>query len=184
MELNTPPPGARHAKEIVPAVLRSPSVPGLRASSAPSVRTSAGDALGSMLRGSRTWDSVATPVTLSVTLLSWLLLALDIVAVFVIGVFRATANVFAQIITWDYHPTAAMVCAVIATFAMGITVAMTAGFRRANLPWLRVWIGAAIASAVAIASMLLAVALGLLFIAAGIALGLLFLFMLASAIDS
>lgn len=185
MQLNTPPPGAGRAQEILPAVLR-PS-PKVRVSSAPSPRLPAGDALGAMLRGSSSWDSVATPVSWTVTLLSWLLIGLDVAAIFVIRAFITASNIFARIITWNYHPNAAIAAAVIAAIVMAATAMGTEGLRRANLAWLRVWIGGVVASVVAVVSTLVALALalllGLLCAIIGIVVGFIGVMMLAGLAD-
>jgi hypothetical protein len=167
MQLNIPPPGAGRTREIVPAVLRSPTL-GRGGPSSSGVVGKPADALGAMLRGSSSWDSVGTTVTWTVTLVSWLLLGLDIAAIFVTRAFSGGSDIFSRVLTWNDHPSAVISVAVIATIVTVTTAAMTHGLRRANLMWLRVWIGGAITSCIAIAAMLIALVLGLVFIAIGI----------------
>jgi len=177
MELNTPPPGASRAVDILPAVLR-PGTPGMKRRPAAHPAGHPGDALGAMLQGSTRWDSVATPVTWTVTAASWLLTALDVLAVFLAKSFRGGSDLFSRILTWDHHPGAVIGVAVIAALAMGATAVMTGGLRKANLVWLRVWIAAAVASAVAIAAMVVAAVIGLVLLVLGIILGVIIIAMI------
>lgn len=140
------------------------------------------DTLGAMLRGSTRWDSVGTPVTWTVTLASWLLLVLDVAAVFAARAFRGGSDLFSRILTWNDHPGAVIAVAVIAALVMVATAVMTRGLRSANLLWLRVWIAGAIVSVVAIAALAVAVVVGLVFIAIGIVVAAVVLFVIGAAV--
>jgi hypothetical protein len=181
MQLNTPPPGANNTPDLLPAVLRSASPASQKA--AASTAVGAGDALELMLNRSSRWDSVRTPVTWTVTTASWVLIALDLLTIFIVRAFSGDSDVFGRIITWNHHPAAVAVTAVIATGAMAYTAFVTDGLRRANLTELRVWVGGAICSLVAIASMAVALLLFLLMIAVGIAIGAVLLFCLLAMAD-
>jgi hypothetical protein len=182
MDLNNPPPGASQSAEILPAVLR-----GLSAQPTPThpvaTRAHGADALGSMLRGSLQWESGPATVTWTVTLASWLLLGLEIAAIFVTHAVEAQTNIFARILTWNYHPQAIIAVATIAALAMTATAVMTQGLRRANLTWLRVWIGSVAGSVLAVLAMFIALALGLLLLAIGIAIGVGILFAALASLD-
>lgn len=158
MQLNTPPPGTSGAAEIVPAV------------AGPSARktpTQVSDALGTMLRGSQGWNSVATAVTRRVTTVSWVLLVLDVVAI-ILATGVDGDSIFARILTWNFHTQTIVGVASSATGLMVLTAMNTAGLRRANLTWLRVWILAALVSLVAVVAIFVAVVVGLAIIAFGI----------------
>lgn len=162
MNLNVPPPGVGHAAEITPAALRGapPS------SVATTIRPNA--TLAAMLDGSRQSDIRPAPVSWTVTLTSWLLLALDFVAIYAIHALAGQDHIFARIITWNYHPQAATTAAVLAALVMVGTAAMTAGLRRADVTWLRVWTGAGIASAIAVAAMVVALVVGIVMLVVGV----------------
>lgn len=181
MQLNTPPPGTNNTPDLVPLVLRSTSP--LASKSDAGTPATASDALGLMLNRSPRWDSVRTPVTWTVTVASYVLLALDLLAIYVVHGFVGEADVFARIITWNYHPAAVAMTAVIAATVMAYTAVITDGLRRANLTELRVWAGAVICSVVAIASMAVALVLALLMVAVGIAIGVFLLFCVVAMAD-
>ena len=162
MNLNTPPPGAARAPEIMPAVLRSP-----KPSRPLATATRHGDALEAMLHGSHHWENNPAPVTWTVTLLSWLLLALDFTAIYANHALAGQDHIFARIITWNDNPRAATLLAILAAVALIVTEAMTRGLRRANVTWLRIWTGAAIASVIAIAAMIVALIVGLVMLVIG-----------------
>lgn len=172
MDLNTPPPGADRAPELLPAVLRP-------AAARPPVPRST-DALGAMLHGSRSWDTVQTPVSRTVTLASWLTLCLDIVAFFVTIAFHGGSGFFAAVVTWHHNPFFPLFLSAVSTILMLAVAAHTRGLRSADLTWLRVWVGAAIVSLVAVAAMLIALTALLVIVAIGIAL---FFGILMAALD-
>lgn len=167
MQLNTPPPGADRAPEILPAVLHSPG-PIRRRPSGPSTPASSTDALGAVLRTSRCWEDTDTVVTETVTLTSWLLLVLDVTAVFVTWAVRGRSDIFARILTWNDHPGAVLTVTVTAALIMAATATATRALRRANLLWLRVWVGGAVASVAALAAMAVALVVGVGLAIAGV----------------
>lgn len=161
MDLNTPPPGADRAADLVPAVLR-PAI-----ARPPSAQPN--DALGTMLRGSRNWNTVQTPVSRSVTVVSWLLLCLDIVAIFVTQAFAGESGFFATVLTWNGNPVIPILISTLAAAAMICIAAMTHGLRRADLMLLRVWVGTIIGSVIGVAAMIVALGAFLLMVAFGLA---------------
>lgn len=162
MNLNVPPPGVGQAAEITPAVLRGTPPKPVGTTTRPN------DALAAMLDGSQQWENHPAPVTWTVTLTSWLLLALDFGAIYANHALARQNHIFARIITWNYHPQAATTVAVLAALAMVGTAAMTAGLRRANVTWLRVWTGAGTASAIAVAAMFVALVVGIFMLVVGL----------------
>jgi hypothetical protein len=169
MNLSTPPPGAAQAPEIMPAVLqagRSPRPPATRTASAAAATSP--DALAGMLSRSSVWENHRAPVSMTVTLASWLSIALNILAIYLNYIWADQDHIFARIITWNHHPTVAIAAAAAAAAAMTVTAVMTRGLRRADIIWLRMWIGAAAASAIAIASIFIALIVGLVLVVVGL----------------
>lgn len=164
MELNTPPPGADRAPELLPAVLR-PAVSRFAAPQPPRPT----DALGAMLNGSRSWETVQTPVSRTVTVVSWLTLCLDVIAIVVTIAFVDDSGFFASVVTWHHNPFWPVFLSVFSAIMMVTVAANTRGLRSADLTWLRVWVGSAIVSLVAVAAMLIAVTALLVLVAIGIA---------------
>jgi len=166
MNLNAPPPGVGRAAEIVPAVLRvsTPARPS-------ATSTQPRDALAAMLHGSQQWEDHPAAVSRRVTLISWLLLALDIAVIYANHALARQDHFLALIVTWGGNPQTATAVAVLAALAMVVTAAMTKGLRRANVTWLRVWAGASIASIIAIAAMFVALIIGLVMLVVGLVIG-------------
>ncbi len=162
MNLNTPPPGAARAPEIMPAVLQSP-----KPSRSLATATQPADALEALLHESHHWENNPAPVTWTVTLVSWLLFAMDFTAIYANHALAGQGHIFARIITWNDHSQAGTLVAILAAVAMIVTAANTRGLRRANVTWLRVWTSAAIASVIAIAAMVVALIVGLLMLVIG-----------------
>lgn len=167
MDLNTPPPGADRAPELLPAVLR-PAV--RRPTVTRPVAPQPTDALGAMLHGSRSWETVQTPVSRTVTIASWLTLCLDVIAFFATIAFVDESGFFASVVTWHHNPFWPLFLTAFSTILMVTVAANTRGLRRADLTWLRVWVGAAIVSLVAIAATVIALTALLVMVAIGIAL--------------
>lgn len=169
MNLSTPPPGAAQAPEIMPAVLkagRSARPPAIRTASAATATTP--DALAGMLSHSSVWENHRAPVSMTVTLASWLSIALNILAIYLNYIWADHDHIFARIITWNHHPTAAIAAAAAAAAAMTVTAVMTRGLRRADIIWLRMWVGAAAASVIAIAALFIALIVGLVLAVVGL----------------
>lgn len=127
------------------------------------------DALGAMLHGSHSWDAVQTPVSRTVTVASRLPLRLDVIAFFATIAVVGEVVLFLNIVTWQHNPFRPLFLAAFSTILMVTVAAYTCGLRGADLTWLRVWVGAAIVSLVAVAAMLTVTAL-LALVAIGIAL--------------
>jgi hypothetical protein len=165
MDLNAPPPGADRAPELLPAVLRPAVVRPLAPRSARPT-----DALGAMLHGSRSWNTVQTTVSRTVAVVSWLTLCLDVIAFFVTIAFVDETGFFAAVVTWHHNPFWPMFLTAFSTILLITVAANTRGLRSADLTWLRVWVGAAIVSLVAVAATLIALTALLVVVAIGVAL--------------
>lgn len=146
MNLDNPPPGAAQAAEIRPTVLRPHATP--RRAGAP-------------------WAAPGAPQA------SWLLLILDIAAVYGNRVMAGQGHIFARIISWNGHPQAAVAAAIVGAAAMAVAAARTGGLRRATPGGLRLWAGAAGAAAVgaaaAVAALIAAVTLLILVVVGALA---------------
>lgn len=129
MDLNTPPPGADRTPELLPAVPRP-------AAARPRAPQST-DALGAVLHVSRSWDSVQTPVSRTVTLASWLTLCLIVVAFFVTIAFIGESGFFASAVTWHHNPFFPLFLSAFSAILIVTAAANTRGLRSADPTWLR-----------------------------------------------
>jgi hypothetical protein len=125
MDLNTPPPGADRAPELLPAVLR-PAI-----ARPPASRPTG--ALGAMLHGSRSWDTVQTPVSRTVSVASCLTLCLYVIAFFVKIAFVDETGLFASVVTWQHNPFWPLFLAAFSTILMVTIAANTRGLARRRL---------------------------------------------------